>query len=102
LEGLLPLGTIGPRGLLLPGTTRPTSIRDNQMAKGKCKNTLSNSQCNIAPSEPNSPTTSSPGYPNTPEEQNYDLKSHLMKMIEVFNKEINKMFLKEIQENRIK
>ena len=55
----------------------------------------------MASSEPSSPFIARL-YPNTPEEQNYDLKSHLMKMIEVFNKEINKMFLKEIQENRIK
>jgi hypothetical protein len=36
----------------------------------------------LAPSEPSSPTTASPGYPNTPEIQDSDLKSHLMKMIE--------------------
>jgi hypothetical protein len=37
---------------------------------------------------PSSPTTASPGYPNTSEEQ--DLKSHLMKMIETFKEETNK------------
>jgi hypothetical protein len=31
----------------------------------------------------------SPGYPNTPEKQNSDLKSHLMMMIEDFKKDIN-------------
>ena len=28
----------------------------------------------MAPSKPNSPTTGSPGYPNTPEKQDLDLK----------------------------
>jgi hypothetical protein len=51
----------------------------------------------LASSEPNSPTTASPGYPNTPEKQDSDLKSHLMMMIEDF-KDINNS-LKEIQEN---
>jgi hypothetical protein len=35
---------------------------------------------------------------NTPEKQDYDLKSHPMLMIEVFKKDINNS-LKEIQEN---
>ena len=42
--------------------------------------------------------TASTGYPNTPEEQDYDLKSHLMKMIEAFKEDINNS-LKEMQEN---
>jgi hypothetical protein len=41
-----------------------------------------------------SPTTGSPGYPNTPEKQGSDLKS----MIEDFKKYIN-ISLEEIQEN---
>jgi gas vesicle protein len=49
-------------------------------------------------SEPSSLTTVSPGYPNTPEKQGYNLKSHLMMTIEDFKKDINKS-LKEIQEN---
>jgi hypothetical protein len=40
----------------------------------------------------------SPGYPNTPEKQDSDLKSHLMMMIEDVRKIINNS-LKEIQEN---
>jgi hypothetical protein len=52
----------------------------------------------LASSEPNSPTTASPGYPKTLEKQDSDLKSHLIMMIEVFKKDINKS-LKEIQEN---
>ena len=39
-----------------------------------------------------------PGYPDTPEKQDSDLKSHLMMMIEDFKKDINNS-LKEIQEN---
>jgi hypothetical protein len=43
----------------------------------------------LASSEPSSPTTASPGYPNTPEKQGTDLKSHIMMMIEDFKKDIN-------------
>jgi hypothetical protein len=43
----------------------------------------------LASSEPSSPTTTCPGYPNTPEKQDTDLKSHIMKMIEDFKKDIN-------------
>jgi hypothetical protein len=53
----------------------------------------------LAPSEPSSPTTASLGYPNIPEEQDSDLKSHLIKMIEAFKKDKNN-FLKDIQLNR--
>ena len=41
---------------------------------------------------------SEPWLPHTPEKQDYDLKSHLMMMIEEFKKDINNS-LKEIQEN---
>ena len=47
------------------------------------------------------PTTSSPGYPNTAEAQENDLKSNLMKMIEDLGEEILKI-LKETQENIIR
>jgi hypothetical protein len=46
---------------------------------------------------PGSPTIESPGYPNTPERQDSDLKS-LPMMIEDIKKYINNS-LKEIQEN---
>jgi hypothetical protein len=49
----------------------------------------------LASSEPSSPTTASPGYLDTPEKQDSDLKSNLMKMIENFKKDINNS-LKEI------
>jgi len=39
-----------------------------------------------------------PGYPSTPENQDPDLKSHLMMMIEEFKKDLNKS-LKELQLN---
>ena len=52
----------------------------------------------LTSSEPSSPTTVSPGYLNPPEKQDFDLKLHLMIMIEDFKKNINNS-LKEIQEN---
>ena len=68
------------------------------MTRGKGKNISNRNQGYLASSEPSSPTTASPGYPNTPEKQDSDLKSHLMMMIEDFKKDINNS-LKEIQEN---
>ena len=68
------------------------------MARGKDKNISNRNQCYLASSEYSSPTTAIPGYPNTPEKQESDLKSHLMMMIEDFKKDINHS-LKEIQEN---
>ena len=54
-------------------TARPANTRDNQMAKGKCKN-ISNRNQNLASSEPGFLTTVNPGYPNTVEKQDSDLK----------------------------
>ena len=67
------------------------------MAIGKHKNTSNRNQCHLAPSEPSSPTTTSPGYPNTPVKQDSELNSHLTKMIEDHKEALNS--LKEIQEN---
>jgi hypothetical protein len=39
------------------------------MAKGKLKNLTNRNQDYLAPSEPSSATTESPGFPNTPEKQ---------------------------------
>jgi hypothetical protein len=64
------------------------------MAKGKHKNISNRNQDYLASSEPSSPTTVNPGYHNTPEKQDSDLKLHLMMMIEEFRKDIQ-----EIQEN---
>ena len=71
------------------------------MTRDKHKNINNRTQYNPASSEPNFPTTASPGYPNTPKKQDSDLKSHLMKMIEAFKEDINNS-LKEIQENTIR
>jgi hypothetical protein len=43
----------------------------------------------------------SPGYANTPQKQDTDVKSHLMMVVEDFKKGINNS-LKEIQENTVK
>jgi hypothetical protein len=48
------------------------------MAKGKHKNLTNKNQGYMASSEPSSPTTVSPGYPNILEKQDLDLKSHLI------------------------
>ena len=68
------------------------------MVKGKHKNPTNRNQGHMATSEPSSPTTASPGYPNTLEKQDLDLKSQFMMLIEGFKKEINNS-LKEIEEN---
>ena len=68
------------------------------MVKGKRKNLTNRNQDYLASSEPSTPTTASPGYPNTPEKQDLDLKSYLMMLVEDFKKDINNC-LKEIQEN---
>jgi hypothetical protein len=85
------------RDKLEPETARSTNTTDNQMVKGKHKN-LTNRNLDYMTSEPISPQTASSGYPNTPEKQDLDLKSHLMMLIEDFQKVINNS-LKEIQEN---
>ena len=51
------------RDKLQPETARPTNNRDNQMVKGKHKNLTNRNQGYLASSEPSSPTTESPGYP---------------------------------------
>jgi hypothetical protein len=59
------------------------------MAKCKGKLISNRNQGYLASAEPISPNTVSPGYPNTPEKQYSDFKSHLMMMIEDFKKDIN-------------
>jgi hypothetical protein len=65
------------------------------VAKGKHKNLTNRKQDYLASSELNIPTIHSPGYPNTLEKQDVDLKSHLMMLIEDFKEDINNS-LKEI------
>jgi hypothetical protein len=68
------------------------------MAKGKQNNITIINQDHLAPLEPSSPTTASPGFPSTPEKQDMDIKSYLMILIEDFKKNINNS-LKELQDN---
>ena len=83
---------------LQPERAKTSNTRDYQVAKGKRKNLTNRNQDYLASSVPSTPTTASPGYPNTLEKQDVDLKSHLMMLIEDFKKDINKS-LKELQEN---
>ena len=70
------------------------------MARGKDKNISNRNQGYLASSEPNSPTTASPGYHNTAEKKDLDLNSHLMMMIEDFKKDISPLKkYKRTQEN---
>ena len=71
------------------------------MVKGKPKNLTNRNKDYLASSEPSTPTTASPGYPNTPEKQVSYLKSYLLILVEDFKKGINNS-LKEIQENTAK
>ena len=68
------------------------------MARDKHKKIGNRNQDYLASTEPNSPTIASPGYTITPEKQDSDLKSLLMRMTGDFMKDINNS-LKEIQEN---
>jgi hypothetical protein len=87
------------RDKLKPERARPSNTTDNQIVDGKHKNLTNRNQGYMVTSEPSSPTTASPGYPNTLEKKVLDLKSHLMMLIKDFKKDINNS-LKEIQENR--
>ena len=71
------------------------------MVKGKCKNPTNKNQDHSPSSEPSTPTSTSPGHPNTPKKLDQDLKAHLMMMVEDIKKDFNKS-LKEIQENTAK
>jgi hypothetical protein len=68
------------------------------MAKGKHKKPTNRNQDHSPSSEHSTPTSSSPGLPNTPEKLDPDLKAYLMKMVEDIKKNFNNS-LKEIQEN---
>jgi hypothetical protein len=81
-------------------SARPANTRDSQKARNKGKNICNRNQGYLASSKPSSPTTTSPGYPNTLEKQDSDLKSHNNMMIKDLKKDINNS-LKEIQENQV-
>jgi hypothetical protein len=88
------------RNRLQSETTRQVNTTNNQMVRGKHRNISNRNQWNSTPTQLSSTTTASPGYPNTPEKQDSDLKSYLMKMIEVIKEDINNS-LKEIQEPQV-
>jgi hypothetical protein len=71
------------------------------MAKGKFKNLTNRNQDHSPSSEYNTPTSPSPGHPNTPKKLDPDLKTYLMMMVEDIKKDFNNSF-KEIQENTAK
>jgi hypothetical protein len=71
------------------------------MAKGKHKNLTNRNQDHSPSSEPKTPTSASPGHPNTPEKLDPDSKAYLMMMVEDIKKDFNNL-LKEIQENTAK
>jgi hypothetical protein len=89
------------RNKLQPETARTSNTRDYQMAKGKCKNLTNRNQDHLVSSDHSTPTTTSPGYPNTPKKQDSDLKSYLVMLVEDFKKGINNS-LNEIQVNTAK
>ena len=71
------------------------------MAKGRLKNLTNRNQDHSPLSEPSTPTSPSPGHPNTPKKLDPDLKAYLIMMVEDIKKDFNNS-LKEIQENTAK
>jgi chromosome segregation ATPase len=71
------------------------------MAKGTGKNLTNRKQDHSPSSEPSTPTSDSPGHPNTPKKPDPDLKAYQMMMVEDIRKDFNNS-LKEIQENTAK
>jgi hypothetical protein len=66
------------------------------MAKGKCKNLTNGNQHHSPSSETSTPTSASPGHPNTPKKLDLDLKAYLMMMVEDIKEDFNNS-IKEIQ-----
>ena len=64
------------------------------MAKGKRKNLTNRNQDYSPSSEPSTPTSPSPGHPNTPVKLDLDLKAYLMMMVEDIKKDFNNSFKK--------
>jgi septal ring factor EnvC (AmiA/AmiB activator) len=71
------------------------------MANSKHKNLTNGNQDHSPSSEPSTPTSASPGYPNTLEKQDSNLKLYIMMLVEDIKKDVNNS-LKEIQENTAK
>ena len=59
------------------------------MAKGRHKNLTNRNQDHSPSSEPSTSASASPGYPNTPEKLDPDLKAYLMMMVEDIKKDFN-------------
>jgi hypothetical protein len=68
------------------------------MVKSKHMNLTNRNQDHSPSSDPSTPTSASPGHPNTPEKLDADLKTYLMMMVEDIKKDFNNS-LKEIQGN---
>jgi hypothetical protein len=66
------------------------------MAKGKQKNLTNRNQDHSPEPEPSTPTSASPGYPNTAKKLDPDLKAYLMMMVEDIKKDFSNS-LKELQ-----
>jgi hypothetical protein len=62
------------------------------MAKGKCKNLTNRNQDHSPSSEYSTPTSPSPGHPNTLEKLDPDLKAYLMMMVEDIKKDFSNSF----------
>jgi hypothetical protein len=62
------------------------------MPKGRHKNHTNRKQDHSPTSEPNTPTSATPGHPKTPEKIDLDLKAYLMIMVEDIKKDLNKLF----------
>ena len=71
------------------------------MAKGKRKNLTNRNKDHSPSTGPSTPTSPSPGHPNTPEKLDMDLKEYLMMIVEDIKKDFNNSF-KEIQESTAK
>jgi hypothetical protein len=71
------------------------------MTKGRRKNHTNRNQDHSPSSERSTPTSASPGYPNTPKKLDLDLKAYLMMMVEDIKKDFNNS-LKEIKKNTAK
>jgi chromosome segregation ATPase len=71
------------------------------MVKGRLKNLTNRNQDHSPSSEPSTPIIASPGYQNTHEKLDPDLKAYLMMMVEDIKKDFNNS-IKEIQENTAK
>jgi hypothetical protein len=59
------------------------------MAKGKIENPTNRNQDHAPSSERSTPTTPSPGHPNTIEKLDLNLKAYLMMMVDDIKKDFN-------------